>query len=90
MMASNRTPEDVSFEIGSCFVPVDAGMDLDPAEQQVFACLRAHRAEIANAEREFRITRLAIAGRSRGRCWKTNALGPIAQWGSGRYIIAIG
>ncbi len=56
-------PDDVSIEIGACFVPVSTGIrGLNPAEGQVLAWLRANRAEIIDAEQTFRVDRRAIAG----------------------------
>ena len=56
-------PTDVSGEIGACyFEPSSPLRDLTPAQRQVLAWLRAYRAEIEQAEREFRIDRRAIAG----------------------------
>ena len=57
-----RSPEDVSFEIGACFMPVKTNMAVDPAQMQVLAALRANRSAIVKAEQTFRIDRRAIAG----------------------------
>jgi hypothetical protein len=56
-------PEDVSIEIGACFIPVPTRLHgLTPAEMQVLAWLRANRPEIVKAEQTFRVDRRAIAG----------------------------
>ena len=55
--------DSVSFEIGSCFLPVKTRLrGLKPNEIQVLSWLRANKATIVNAERTFRIDRRAIAG----------------------------
>src|SRR4051812_24709367 len=54
--------DEVSFEIGASYKPVLSGLSLTPAEEQVFACLHAHRADIVEAEQRFQVSRVAIAG----------------------------
>jgi hypothetical protein len=63
MTTQRKSSNGVSFEIGASFIPMDGGLPgLTDAEKQVFACLNAYRWDIVNAERDFRVTRLAIAG----------------------------
>jgi hypothetical protein len=63
MGATGGKVSDVSFEIGASYVPMDGGLPgLSDAEKQVFACLHTHRAYIVQAERDFGVSRLAIAG----------------------------
>jgi hypothetical protein len=58
-----RGPDDVSYEIGACFVPVQTTLiGLDDAEMQVLAWLRANRDDIVKGEQTFRVDRRAIAG----------------------------
>jgi len=56
----------VSFEIGKSYQPIepkDGGLPgLDAAQNQVFACLVDWRSDIEFAERDFHVSRLAIAG----------------------------
>ncbi len=60
---STGNPSDaLSFELGACYIPVKASMPLTFAEEQVFAALRARRADFEAAEQKFRIDRRAIAG----------------------------
>jgi hypothetical protein len=63
MGSTGGSVSDVSFEIGASYVPMDGGLpSLSDAEKQVFACLHAHRAYIVDAESDFGVSRLAIAG----------------------------
>lgn len=63
MGSTGGNVSDVSFEIGASYVPMDGGIPgLSDAEKQVFACLHAHRANIVDAESDFGVSRLAIAG----------------------------
>jgi hypothetical protein len=63
MATPPRTADEVSFEIGASFLPIDGGPPgLDDAQKQVFACLNAWRGDIENAERTFHVSRVAIAG----------------------------
>ncbi len=63
MGSTGGSVSDVSFEIGASYVPMDGGLPgLSDAEKQVFACLHAHRAYIVDAESDFGVSRLAIAG----------------------------
>lgn len=56
-------PDNVSFEIGSSFVPVRSGLPgLNPAEIQVLSWLRENQPSFVKAEQTFRIDRRAIAG----------------------------
>jgi hypothetical protein len=56
-------PDDVSVEIGACFLPISTGLrGLSPAEMQVLAWLRANRPDIVAAEQTFRVDRRAVAG----------------------------
>jgi hypothetical protein len=54
--------DDLSFELGACYLPVKASTPLTFTEEQVFAALRTHRAEFEAAEQKYRIDRRAIAG----------------------------
>lgn len=55
--------EEVSYEIGATYAPVSTSLPgLSPAEMQVLAWLREHRAVIVAGEQRFRVDRRAIAG----------------------------
>jgi hypothetical protein len=64
VIGSYRRADDCALAIGASFAPIiNTGLSgLNAAEGQIFACLRAHSGEIVNAERTFRVTRLAISG----------------------------
>lgn len=53
---------DWSLEARACYVPVKNSLHLTPTEDQAFAPLIAHRKSIVEAEKRFRVTRLAVAG----------------------------
>jgi hypothetical protein len=53
---------DVSFEIGMCYIPIVGAPGATDAEQQVYAALFAHRTQITAAAAKFDVSRVAIAG----------------------------
>jgi hypothetical protein len=56
-------PDQVSFEIGACYMPVKTELPcLNGAEMQVLAWLRENAFTIAKAEQNFKADRRAIGG----------------------------
>jgi hypothetical protein len=62
MSGDARSADDVSYEIGMCYIPIIGSPATNPAEDQVFAALYTHRTQIADAATRFNVSRVAIAG----------------------------